>query len=82
MNIYRSRAGVTLVHLPTGLTATCDANRSQHQNRESAILQLNSKIIAMREQSPLAVRATYTLPDDLPCPEDLADYRQPADFPK
>lgn len=80
--IYGSRATVKLIHLPTGITAQCDAHRSQHRNREAALIQLNSRIVAERDRSPLSVRATYTLPDDQPCPDDLSEFRRPGDFPK
>lgn len=36
--------GIKIVHLPTGLTATCDSERSQHRNKAVALAELQSKL--------------------------------------
>lgn len=41
------KALVTLTHIPSGLTATCNAYRSQHENRNAAMRQLRSKYYAL-----------------------------------
>jgi protein subunit release factor B len=43
----RSATGVRLVHRPTGIVVRATERRSQHQNREAAILRL-ARVLAVR----------------------------------
>ena len=64
---------VRVVHLPTGMAAICSNYRSQHQNREAALLQLKSKLYgATIPQAP--IERVYELPDSEPYPDDITKY--------
>ena len=68
---------VRLTHKPTGITATADGHRSQHNNRDSAYAMLKGKL-AVGQTHPLPLRASYDFPDGEPCPDDINAHRQPA----
>jgi len=38
--------GVKVTHIPTGLTETCNTERSQHMNREKALQKLAMRLVA------------------------------------
>lgn len=76
-NIYRQWRAVLLTHTPTGLSAYCDAHRSQHQNRDSAYQRLRSLLAVGGPTGPLPLVAHYELPDDDPFPDDLTAHRTP-----
>ena len=39
--------GIKVTHLPTGIFATCDTERSQHANRDKALAEVLVKVLSL-----------------------------------
>jgi len=65
-NVNKRETAVRLIHLPTGLTAASQIERSQAQNREKALKLLKSKLFKLmtdRQEKELSNLRTKVTPD-------------------
>jgi len=53
-NVNKVETAVRIVHIPTGLVAASQTERSQHQNRHTAMTLLISKLFALRQDEQKA----------------------------
>jgi len=56
-NMQKVSSAVRITHLPTGIVATCQSQRSQHQNKEVALKMLYARVLEVQRKERAEARS-------------------------
>ena len=65
-HVQKVATGVRVIHLPTGVTATCQTERSQQQNRQYAMTLLQARLAARQAEEDASQRTALRGPRQTP----------------
>jgi len=55
-HVNKTDSAIRITHIPTGVVATCQSERSQHRNRDSAMRFLKAKLLKLQREEEMLKR--------------------------